>query len=239
MMQKKHAAVKPLNGADTLPRCSLSTPLSDILDKLNSDGMDDINTLYGLILSSSYNERTDEWAFECFRRLVGAIVVLHEPLCINDISKFLNFQRSSSSPPVDVVKFVKRLRTVLVAGTNAVDGRTIPRLHRSCFEFVTSNDRVEAQFRVDPNASHRELGFQCLHQLALVRSATANTRIPVLFRYAFRFWSQHLSQVSRTASGVMVADDALDLPAFQRIVQQSSNNASAAPTFVRFLQEKS
>ncbi|KAF8064408.1 hypothetical protein FPV67DRAFT_221177 [Lyophyllum atratum] len=212
--------------------------LDDILDKLNSNGMGDINTLYGLILLITYR-KADEWAFESFRRIIGAVVALHEPMCINDISFLLDLRRSPSSSQVDVLRFVKRLRTVLVAGAGAIDGETVPRLHKSFFEFITSENRVESRFRVDPDASHLELGVQCLRQLALARSATSSFRIPAVFRYAFRFCSQHFLQGSGTAAGVAIPTGTWNLPDFQSILQQSSNSDYAAPLFVTYSSEKS
>ncbi|KAG6887674.1 hypothetical protein C0995_013626 [Termitomyces sp. Mi166 len=130
-----------------------------LLSDLNSKGMVDINTSYGFIILTTYKNqisdtRESQWAYATFRRLVGAIVVLYEPLSLNDLSKILDLRQTPSSPAVDVIQFIKRLRTVLVAGAGIIRGQTIPRLHKSFFEFITS-DRVEAQFRVDVNSSLR------------------------------------------------------------------------------------
>ncbi|KAF8064412.1 quinon protein alcohol dehydrogenase-like superfamily [Lyophyllum atratum] len=212
--------------------------LDDILDKLNSDGMGDINTLYDLILSFTYR-KADEWAFESFRRMIGAIVVLHEPLSLNNISRLLDLRRSPSHAPVDAVRFVKRLRTVLVAGAGAINGQTVPRLHKLFFEFITSDTRVTSRFRVDSSGSHRELAFQCLRQLALAKSATATLRMPTLFRYAYRFSSQHFLHASGTASGIAMKGCTVDMDIMLSVLHQSSNDENVGPLFLTLSPEKS
>src|SRR6202042_3203510 len=53
--------------------------LGVVLDMLNTDGMGDINSLYGAILRITYREKSDPWEFERFRRVVGSVVVFREP----------------------------------------------------------------------------------------------------------------------------------------------------------------
>ncbi|KAG6907297.1 hypothetical protein DXG01_009490 [Tephrocybe rancida] len=189
--------------------------LSSLLDDLRLKGMMDINALYSYIVLETYkkqakDERDSEWAFETFRRLVGAIVVIYEPLSVDNLRKILDLRRTSSTSPVDVVQFIKRLRTVLVAGTDAVHGHTVPRLHKSFFEYVTGA-HIDRRFWVDTSASHRELSIRCFFQLSLAQSATTSFKMPTVFRYATRFWSQHLSEVLPGSSGIVVDDPNLDL----------------------------
>ena len=105
--------------------------LNDVLDLLNSQGMGDINTLYGSILHLTYKNQTDPWAFERFRRIVGCIGVLQQPLCHADMKPLLDLRKTATSEPVDIEHHVRRPRTVLIAGTDATDGNTVPRLHKS------------------------------------------------------------------------------------------------------------
>ncbi|KAG6916017.1 hypothetical protein DXG01_008785 [Tephrocybe rancida] len=215
--------------------------LDDLLDNLNSDGMGDINTLYSLILSVTYKEQADDWAFESFRRLIGTIVTLHEPLCLDDIKQLLHLRKSKPAQPVDVVKFVKRLRTVLVAGTGVINGQTVPRLHKSFFEFITSHDRVDSRFRVDMKSSHLELGFACLRQLPRVRNAAFADRMPAVFRYAFRFLSSHMHQGLGTTSGIALPIESqreVDIQKFENLLRCSSSKENAAPVFVSFSQNR-
>jgi hypothetical protein len=100
--------------------------LNDLLDAVSTDGMDDINSLYGAILRIVYKGRKNHWEFETFRRVVGCIVVLQEPLCLAEIENLLDLRQNTSSERVDIQRLVRRLRTVLVPGTDAINGQTIP-----------------------------------------------------------------------------------------------------------------
>ncbi|KAG6894353.1 hypothetical protein C0992_006470, partial [Termitomyces sp. T32_za158] len=183
----------------------LSSVLTDLTG--SSKGLMDINALYNYIIVKTYKDQASssddaEQIYRTFRRLVGAIVVLSEPFSVSNLCRILNTPQMLSISTADVIHFIRRLRTVLIPGTGVVHSHTVPRLHKSFFEYITG-DRVDIRFRVDISASHRELVVCCLHQLALARSATASYKMPYLFRYATRFWLNHLSS-SDMASGVLI-----------------------------------
>ncbi|KZP06625.1 hypothetical protein FIBSPDRAFT_764094, partial [Athelia psychrophila] len=121
--------------------------LNDLIDAFSVEGMGDIKTLYWTVIQLAYRKTKDPWRFETFRRIVGCVAVLKEPLPISAISKLLDLRRDASSSPVDVVNFFRQTRTVLVAGADAVNGKTVPRLHKSFFEFITS-EHADSNFRV-------------------------------------------------------------------------------------------
>jgi hypothetical protein len=190
--------------------------LNDLLDALSTEGMGDINTLYGTILRLVYAGRTNPWEFETFRRVVGCIVVLNEPLCLTEINNLLDLRQNPSSELVDIERFVRRLRTVLVAGTDAITGQTIPRLHKSFFEFITS-ERADRRFRVDTDMSNGELAIRCLRQLASLSDENAAVSYPDLsakaagsppagLAYALQFWLSHLPQAKGIMSGFALMD---------------------------------
>ncbi|KAJ7907041.1 hypothetical protein B0H13DRAFT_2503839 [Mycena leptocephala] len=135
--------------------------LDDVLDQLNTKGMEDIHLLYGTILDKLCPRNSDPWKFETFRRLVGSIVVLNKPLSIGTLEKILDLRQPGKRRPVDVPHFFRRFRTVLVAGTDEITQETIPRLHKSFFEFVTS-EIIRPELRVSLLLSHQELGPKCL-----------------------------------------------------------------------------
>lgn len=135
--------------------------LDDVLDLLNTEVMTDVTTLYNIILQLTYPASSSEWEFEKFRRIVGAIVVLREPMSLADLGSLLDLRRSPKSSPVDMVNFVRRLRTLLAAGTDAITPQTIPRLHKSFFEFITSG-HVDDRFRIDQEGARVKLGRQSL-----------------------------------------------------------------------------
>ncbi|KZP31458.1 hypothetical protein FIBSPDRAFT_1037451 [Athelia psychrophila] len=176
--------------------------LNDLLDAVSVKGMGDINNLYWTILQLAYKSCDDDWRFETFRRIVGCVTALKEPLTIAAIAELLDLRRDPFSDPVDIVVFFRQTRTVLVAGADAIDDQTVPRLHRSFFEFITS-DRAEKKFRVDLRFSNGELALQSIRQLTKISNPRENSRTPEL-RYAIQFWGLHLSQRGDIPSGVCI-----------------------------------
>ncbi|KZP08995.1 hypothetical protein FIBSPDRAFT_938710 [Athelia psychrophila] len=178
--------------------------LNDLIDAFSAKGTGNINVLYWKVLQLAYKETEDPWRFETFRRIVGCVAGLKEPLPISAISKLLDLRRDASSSPVDVLKIFRQMRTVLVAGADAVDGKTVPRLHKSFFEFITSN-HADPNFRVDIHNASGELALQSIRQLRYIfepgESGAPNTPES---RYALRFWGSHLGQAEKVVSGLCV-----------------------------------
>lgn len=137
--------------------------LDDVLDQLQAQGMGDINKLYSTILEKTYPIGTDDWLLEVFRRLVGAIVVLNEPLCLAELKALLNLRRPGGHRPVDVEHFFRVFRTVLVGGTDEITIHTFARIHKSFYEFIIGQ-HAESRFRVDTFMSNAELAPKCLHR---------------------------------------------------------------------------
>jgi hypothetical protein len=104
---------------------------------------------------------------------MGAILVQQSPLCIADLEGLLDLRNLKNYKPVDIEHFVRRLRTVLVAGAGEITRRTFPRVHRSFTDFITSAGAKD--FRVDPIDSDGELSIQCIHQLNQLRKYYANS----------------------------------------------------------------
>jgi WD40 repeat protein len=199
--------------------------LNDLLDALSTEGMDDINVLYGTILQLVYAGRKNAWAFETFRRVVGCIVVLREPLCLTEIEDLLDLRQNVSRERVDIKHFVRRLRTVLVAGTGVIDGHTVPRLHKSFFEFITS-ERADSRFRVNTNTLHAEVATQCLRQLVNRRNVPIDN-FDSLLRYALGFWTSHLPP----KPAALVVANSLKLSDLRELFQLSSQDSRLRSSF--------
>ncbi|KAG6875086.1 hypothetical protein C0992_005263 [Termitomyces sp. T32_za158] len=208
----------------------LSSVLTDLTG--SSKGLMDINALYHYIIVKTYEDQARssddaERIYRTFRRLVGAIVVLSEPFSVSNLCRILNTPQILSISTADVIHFIRRLRTVLIPGTGVVHSQTVPRLHKSFFEYITG-DRVDIRFRVDISASHHELVVCCLHQLTLARSATASYKMPYLFRYATRFWLNHLSS-SGMASGVLITSPNQNFHEVGNLLQSSPTKQDILP----------
>jgi hypothetical protein len=151
---------------------------------------------------------------EIFRRVVGTIVTLQDPLPLMGLRDLLDLHIANRDRQIDVKHFIRQFRAVLVKGTGDIDDTTVPRLHKSFVEFITKD--CDSRFRVNADASNTALAIQCFHQLNGLRRdmckiehmAKFNTDIPDLssrinqylslpLRYACQFWAIHLSQSQR------------------------------------------
>ncbi|KDR84278.1 hypothetical protein GALMADRAFT_705551 [Galerina marginata CBS 339.88] len=136
--------------------------LDMVLDELNTNGMQDINSLYITIIHRTY-PRDTPWQNQCFRRIVGAILAQQTPLSIDELKGLLDLRNPTNNSPVDVEHFVRRLRTILVPGIDEITGRTVPRVHKSFSDFITSVQAEE--FRVNLRHANGELALQCINRL--------------------------------------------------------------------------
>jgi hypothetical protein len=140
--------------------------LNELLDVINDEGMGDVNRLYGkiLVITSSVETNTkaqNDRKHDKFRWVVGFIIMLKEPPPIGDIGALVDLRRTPRSNPVNVVHFVTNLRTVLVAGSGVISNETIPRLHKSFVEFITS-ERADSQFCIDVPVVDGQIATKCL-----------------------------------------------------------------------------
>ena len=78
--------------------------------------------------------------------MVGFVIALKKPLPIGDV--LLGLWHTSTSTPIHILHFATNLQTVLVAGTCEIMKDTIPQLHKSFIEFITSH-KANEQFRID------------------------------------------------------------------------------------------
>jgi hypothetical protein len=212
--------------------------LKYVFEELNSKGMGDINVLYGAILRLTQgddSDETDPWIFERFRRIVGCIVVLQAPLCLIEIGDLLDLRRPGSTERVDIQHFIRRLRTVLVPDADAINGRTIPRLHSSFSEYISS-DRADPRFRINTELSHGEISIRCLGELVNLgheHSTSLNDNsFRGALRYASEFWTSHLRP--GTMAGVAVAGSLKDppLPSDLQKMLQSAFDDNTQPACV-------
>ncbi|RDB15677.1 hypothetical protein Hypma_003935 [Hypsizygus marmoreus] len=224
--------------------------LSDVLDTLNNEGMAEMNNLYNVILRLTYQCQEDPWAFETFRRIVGAIAVLQEPLCLSDLESLLNLRRSGGLPPVDIPNFVRRLRTVLVTGVGAINSKTIPRLHKSFFEFITG-ENVEPRFRINLDVANSELAVQCFRHFvggyAMLNNDNSSVAgispdvvsLPRPIRYAHRFWSLHVPVIEGIPATGLLTEGTVSVSRLHHLVRCSSNGNHYGPLTMTFSPDRS
>ncbi|KAG6915119.1 hypothetical protein DXG01_013199 [Tephrocybe rancida] len=189
-----------------------------VLEQLDLPEKADINTLYTLILKITYDDdsTTEDWDFEIFRRLMGAIAVAREPLSIAHLDDLLDLRYTPTSDRVDVQNFVQLLRTVLVSGVDVITETTAVRFHKSFVEYITSKNAAE-RFRVNLETANAELALCCLHHLVKLYAGSQSTHFAATSsdvkamsypaRYALRFCLSHVSQRNGTLG--VVCDDSV------------------------------
>jgi hypothetical protein len=180
--------------------------LAEIL--VSSDNISKLDRTYLPVLnrqiSSSQNEKHQEQIVEAFQKVVGAIVILENPLSIASLSKLLDIKESTVLSRLDL------LHSVLSVPANV----TLPvRLfHLSFRDFLVDPEtRHKTPLWIDPKRAHRHLTNRCLSvckkhlkrnicQLpgygaprADIDRDTLDYHFPPELRYACRYWIYHMS----------------------------------------------
>ena len=167
----------------------------------------ELDQIYTKILSDSisgdYDEDEKEELFDLFRTIVGAIVILFNPLSIEALSKLLSKSRQ------DVKQTLDDLHSVL----DVSESQTYPirLLHPSFRDFLLAKERCQdPQLWVDEKEVHATLADACIRLMsdklrrdicdlrapgALGQEAQSNQVkqcLPTELQYACRYWVQHL-----------------------------------------------
>jgi len=186
--------------------------LNVLLDVINDEGMGDVNQLYGKILEITYTVKTNtmaqnDWEHSKFRSIVGFIVMMKEPLPVGDIAALLELRQTPQSNPVNVVHFVTNLRTVLVSGSGIISNETVPRLHKSFVEFITS-ERADPRFRIDAPVLDGQITTKCLMLVGRLKNTEERAALPAgSIQYAIHNWLRHLLGEGISESGVGVVGE--------------------------------
>jgi len=181
----------------------------NVLDVINDEGMGDVNQLYGKILEITYTIKTNtmaqnDWEHSKFRWIVGFIVMMKEPLPVGDIAALLDLRQTPYSSPVNVVRFVTNLRTVLVSSSGTISNETIPRLHKSFVEFIKS-ERADPRFRIDAPVVDGQIATRCLRLVGRLKNTEEKAALPAgSVPYAIHNWLRHLPGEGIPESGIGV-----------------------------------
>src|SRR5260221_7256546 len=152
----------------------------------------------------------NDWGHAKFRWIVGFIVMMKEPLPVGDIAALLDLKETPQSNPVNVVHFVTNLRTVLVSGSGTISKETIPRLHKSFVEFITS-ERADPQFRIDAPVVDGQIATKCLRLVGRLKNTEEKAALPSgSVRYAIHNWVRHLSGEGISGVGVVGGGEGLE-----------------------------
>jgi hypothetical protein len=176
-----------------------ATVLADI-----SKGMSSLDNLYTLILTNIF-PNTEQSRCTRFREVVGALIVLAEPLPIGQLRQLL-----SIDDEFDVLHLFQSLRSLFIAGTARVDEHTTPQMHKSVFDFLTQ--RVHESLRITVPIHHSAVArsiFRVMEGLRfniadlptsyrcnaeMIDQSTVKEKIPPYLVYACNFWGYHVEK---------------------------------------------
>ena len=195
--------------------------LADIIGLPQStveEGKSGLDQLYTQVLQQAFlNIRAeDEKFYSRFRSVVGAVLLLFNPLSVATLSELLGVS--------DVSTALRSLHSLLILPTNQPDPAPIRVLHKSFPDFLTDPQRCnDKRFYVDSPSHHRNTSLSCLRlmkgklkrnicqleeyaslsQIEDLQSQRA-THIGGALEYACQFWASHLAKA--TSSGPEVED---------------------------------
>ncbi len=161
------------------------------------------------ILEKSVQGKDKEVLADYFRRFIGLQVLLFEPLSIASLAKLLG------DPECSLRASLRKLRAVFAVPDGEAD-LPIKILHPSFRDCLTSEDRCNPSFLIDPGSAHRLLSERCLAHLGdgdALKRDMCNLRlpgtemedvdprvvsrcIPPPMQYACVYWARHLIAAS-------------------------------------------
>jgi NACHT domain len=182
---------------------SREQPYSEIPNRLPTQGLDNI---YTQILQHSFKRvGNKESIAKSFKRIIGSIVILFEPLSALALAKLLSEQKET------VTLRLRHLHSVLNIPKH--QDHPIRLLHPSFRDFLLDKQRCcDQHFWVDEKKAHGSLAESCLRLMSNnLRRDVCRLRIPgaiasevergkieqylpASLQYACRYWVQHLQR---------------------------------------------
>ncbi|KAG6907878.1 hypothetical protein DXG01_007042 [Tephrocybe rancida] len=231
-------AVTACNYIDARLRLRGKQNPDEVFLEFNQRHQVDLRTLYRRILMFSYpKEAADEWDFEVFRRIMGALMIIQESMNIRNLTAFLDLRRTSEHDHVDIRNFVENLRTVLVTDSGQVTEDTIPQAHKAFFDFLTSADEsLPVPLHINIDTANAEMAILCLRHLITAypdmrdtHQATTRSSLRVLSTaalYSLRYIFSHVPQ----ATGIVNdCSEVRELAQLEAIVNRSCQQNCAGP----------
>ena len=206
---KNHKPTKQLNHIVSLPQSSFH------------EGRSGIDLLYTQVLEQAIDDvDVDDELHSCFRTVVGAVLLVFNPLLMKALSDLLG--------QLDISSTLRSLHSLLLVPTSEV--APIHVFHKSFPDFLLDQKRcTNKQFFVDPMVHHMEILLSCLNLMGerLTKNICKLDDYAVLseveglltcqkdnigdaLEYACCFWTKHLLEVHGSSSHVEEVQKAID-----------------------------
>ena len=168
---------------------------------LKGDGAGDMNTLYSLVLKTSFPNPT-EAVIQCFRSVLGAVILAKAPLPTQSFIDLLALQDIAAEH-------------IFNGLTSVMDPQgTLRVYHQSFVDFLIDQKTCPPTFYIDAKREHRTLAMACLRTMtnhlrfnpcnfdsSCLRNmdipdlaARVEGRIPLHLSYSCHFWAEHLKE---------------------------------------------
>ncbi|KAJ7732019.1 hypothetical protein B0H16DRAFT_182862, partial [Mycena metata] len=167
-------------------------------DKFAQKGMDPLNHLYGVILTSFKHLDPDQRPKQLlgFHHVLGTILVLQEPLVIHQITALL---ADIPQDDFDVANFLKQFRSVLIPGMTTSFEEATPQIHKSFRDYITGAHAPE-EFCILMGHAQFVTARSCLEVIVNKGGGDNPAKI-----YSVRYWYQHLQEA--VEEGVKLEDE--------------------------------
>ena len=206
---KNHKPTKQLNHIVSLPQSSFH------------EGRSGIDLLYTQVLEQAIDDvDVDDELHSCFRTVVGAVLLVFNPLSMKALSDLLG--------QLDISSTLRSLHSLLLVPTS--DVAPIHVFHKSFPDFLLDQKRcTNKQFFVDPMVHHIEILLSCLNLMGerLTKNicklddyavlsevedllACQKDNIGDALEYACCFWTKHLLEVHGSSSHVEEVQKEID-----------------------------
>jgi hypothetical protein len=185
-----------------------------------------LDHLYTQVLIQAFCDADpgDEEPYHHFRSVIGALLLVFNPLSIKNLSSLL----CGFDTPPNITTTLHPFHSLLLVPDNPE--KPVQTLHKSFPDFLTNPDRCkDKHFYVDPSAHHEELLLSCLNlmnkrlkrnicnledytTLDEVEDLPAQRRayIGEALEYACHFWAKHLLKAPSSGSGAEKVQKAID-----------------------------
>ena len=160
--------------------------------------------------------------YSCFRLVVGAVLLVFNPLSVNAFSELLGVSYVSTT--------LRSLHSLLIIPTSEQDPTPIHILHKSFSDFLMDPERCrDPQFLIDPSIYHREILLSCLRIMkARLKRNICQLDDHILLSevddletlraiyigdglgYACQFWTRHLARTVSSKEDVEEVHEAIN-----------------------------
>ncbi|KAF8200619.1 hypothetical protein K438DRAFT_656124 [Mycena galopus ATCC 62051] len=211
-----HYAATALHWIEEQIRNKGTASRKKVFEQFTQMGIGQLEDLYRLILTSFENidgpaQDADGRASQLqgFQHVIGAILVLDEPLTICQIIVLL---ADIPEDDFDVKNFLQQLRSVLIPGTTPSFEEATPQMHKSFRDYIMDG-RAPAEFCILTGHAHFVTARSCLEVIVRRESQSG-----VIVEYSVRHWYKHLR---KAVEGGATCEDERMWELFGRMVEEA------------------